>query len=283
MSKKSVSWVKIMAVITGSLFALNDAEAVKAVTKGGLGAVGALSGTAGVIESVSGDGPHTWGDVVSGAISGATATGSAAAVINAIPGIGNVSYGIMVAGGTVAGGVIAGSQIFSETDCLDDPVTGAFTCCHTYFNEGQRYADIGDYMFCIYEDKDANITHYGVRQCLQGNSPKKSSWFIGLFKDDFWQPECEYRYCNNKAPMAGLEQYIEHQPDLKNFCWNWTCKSGYKKKGNTCILLKTDTPVTPNVAESSINPYETAINKIEQQRQKIIKMCSDDINGGTMF
>ncbi len=242
-----------------------------------LGAVGAVAGTVGVIDSASGDTEHTWGNVLEGTLSGATAAAGGAAVINAIPGIGQIGYGVAIAGGAIVGGAISGSQLFSETDCLNDPATGLFTCCHTQFNQGQRYADIGDYMFCVVEND--GVKSYGVRQCLQGGDATKSSWWDGLWKDDFWQPECVYRYCggDQNGPLAGIDNYITHTPDIENFCWNWDCISGYTKSGNTCTSNGTNIPVSPVVSN---NPYDIAIKNIQVERQRIMRMCGSANAGG---
>ena len=256
----------------------------KAVASGALGAVGLVAGTAGVIDSASGQQEHSWGDVVQGTVSGATAAAGGAAVINAIPVVGNISYGIAVASGAVIGGVVAGSQLFSETDCLTDPVTGNFTCCHTQFNQGERYADIGDYMFCGVEQSNGQLTLMapGVRQCVQGDmddknsySGQKASWWDGLWKDDFWTPECAPRFCNNDSPLSGIESYIQYSPDSNNYCWNWDCVSGFRKSGNTCVKANTGTPVNPGTTPDSpnVNPYEELIKKIQAEQQRIMQLC----------
>ena len=107
-------------------------------------ALGVASGTAMVVNATAGQEEHSWGDVVQGAIGGGIAAGSGAAGVNAFVGVGQLAYAITVASGALVGGLVAGSQLFSETDCLYDPVTGKFTCCHTQFNQGERYADIGE-------------------------------------------------------------------------------------------------------------------------------------------
>ncbi len=239
----------------------------KKVGGGVLGAVGLVSGTMGVIDSASGQTEHSWGDVLEGTLSGATAAAGGAAIFNAIPVAGQIGYGIAIATGAVVGGIISGSQLFSETDCLTDPVTGKFTCCHTQFNQGERYADIGDYMFCGVEQNEKMVAVApGVRQCVQGGSTEKSSWWSGLWKDDAWQPECTPRWCDT-PPTDGIDQYLIPTADNENFCWNWDCINGYTKSGNTCIQSDTNTPVIPT------DPYENAIKKIRTQQQVIIQRC----------
>lgn len=254
----------------------------KAKVAGGVAVVG---GTATVVAATSGNTKHSGWDVVSGVIGGGTA---GAGVGSFVPVVGTaVAAGV----GAVLGGIITGSQLFSETDCLDDPITGAFTCCHTAFNKGQRQAEIGDYMFCAVNDSNGQPVAYGVRRCLQGDmkkgsetwSDKELSWWDGLWQDDFWEPECQYRFCD-EAPLRGLEEYIEYQPDVNNFCWNWVCKAGYIKSGNTCYTSDGNaaggTPsgtavVSPNApgAASTPDPYATAIKNIQAERQRIIDFC----------
>lgn len=250
----------------------------KAKVAGGVAVVG---GTAAVVSATSGNTKHSGWDVVSGVVGGGTA---GAGVGSFVPAIGTaIGAGV----GMVLGGVITGSQLFSETDCLDDPITGAFTCCHTAFNKGQRQAEIGDYMFCAVNDSNGQPVAYGVRRCLQGDikngsetwSDTELSWWDGLWQDDFWEPECQYRFCG-EAPLRGLEEYIEYQPDTENFCWNWVCKTGYTKSGNTCYtsdggVAGGTAVVSPNApgAASTADPYATAIKNIQAERQRIIDFC----------
>lgn len=225
------------------------------IATGAVGAVGLVAGASGVIDSASGTSEHSWGDVLQGAVSGATAAAGGAALVNAIPGIGQVGYGIAVAGGTALGALVAGSQLFSETDCLYDPVTGAFTCCNTVFNKGERLAKIGDYMFCGSPADSNSPTTVGpmVRQCLQGNMNKTetwsdtaANWWNGLFRDDFWAPECVVRYCDNEiAPQVGIDQYVQYIPNTTNYCYTWSCIDGYTRSGDTCVSTETNQPAAP--------------------------------------
>lgn len=254
----------------------------KLKTTGGaaLGAVGLVTGTMGVVNSASGQQEHSWGDVLEGTVSGAVAASGGAAVLNAIPVVGNISYGVAVAAGAVIGGVVSGSQLFSETDCLTDPVTGKFTCCHTQFNQGERYAEIGEYMFC--GDENNNKLAPGVRQCVQGDMDDESSysetaasWFSGLWVDDFWTPECTVRICDNVAPQNGIESYIQYVPDETNYCWNWVCVDGFERSGNTCVRKGSNTPVNPGTTPESpnVNPYDELTKKIQAEKERIIQLC----------
>lgn len=256
-----------------------------AVAKGAMGAVGLAAGTIGVIDAVSGNQAHNWGDVAQGAISGATAAAGGAAIINAIPVIGNISYGVAVAGGAILGGLIAGSQLFSETDCLTDPVTGLFTCCNTEFNKGERQVGIGGYMFCGSELPETNGTQIvqvpaRVRQCLQGGQPTKAEkWWQRPFKDDSWAPICVERFCDeNNKPVAGIDDYITYVPDTTNVCWNWNCIDGYVKQGNTCTF--NGNAVMPD----KLKDYNYWINLLQQTANSIRQACSDvmQINQGTL-
>ncbi len=227
------------------------------------GAVSLVGGTMAVVDSASGDGPHSWGSVVEGAIGGAAAGAGAGALLNVIPGFGQVAYGITVAGATIVGGMVGGSQMFSETDCETDPALGLYTCCNTEFNKGQRFVGIGGEMFCKFP---------GVRQCLQGGSTIESDWFTGMFKDDAWGP-CQEKYCNGiVAPDIGTDpDSILGVPFLDNetqqiACWNWTCNDGYKRVGNTCVAVM-------GADGLPTNPYDRVIHTIETQRKRIIAEC----------
>lgn len=260
----------------------------KSKLKGGaskaIGVLAVAGGVAGVYEATSGQQPHTATDVVSGVMSGAMAGMGVASVV---PGVGTaLGAGI----GAVLGGVIAGSQLFSETDCLTDPVTGKFTCCHTAFNKGERYADIGDYMFCVVDAADGVPAQYGTRQCQQGGSATKAEkWYDRLQLDDAWTPECEYRYCNNDAPKRGYDNYIVHTADTENFCWKWQCANGLVRVGDHCERAKAgavgvasngnggNTETEPVVSDTSNERYELAIAKIQAQRNRVISMCGANV------
>lgn len=244
------------------------------------GALGAVAGAAMVYDATSGQQKHSGWDVAEGAGGGLAAGSYIGSLI--LPGLGTT---IGAAVGATVGGVIAGSQLFSETDCLTDPVTGKFTCCHTAFNKGERYADIGDYMFCVVDAADGVPAQYGTRQCQQGGSATAHSWWDGLWQDDAWTPECEYRYCNNDAPKPGFDKYIVHTADTEKFCWKWQCADGLVRVGNWCERSKAgaagvasngtggNTETEPVITDTSKERYELAIAKIQAQRNRIIRMC----------
>ena len=247
------------------------------------GALGAVAGAAMVYDATSGQQKHSGWDVAEGAGGGLAAGSYIGSLI--LPGLGTA---IGAAVGATVGGVIAGSQLFSETDCLTDPVTGKFTCCHTAFNKGERYADIGDYMFCVVDAADGVPAQYGTRQCQQGGSETKAEkWYDRLQLDDAWTPECEYRYCNNDAPKLGFDKYIVHTADTENFCWKWQCADGLVRVGNWCERSKagagaaggeatgngSNTETEPVITDTSKERYELAIAKIQAQRNRIIRMC----------
>ncbi len=243
------------------------------------GVLGAVGGGVMVAESVSGQQQHSGWDVAQGVGGGVIA---GASIGSFFPGPGTA---IGAAVGAVVGGAIAGSQLISETDCLTDPVTGKFTCCHTAFNKGERYADIGDYMFCIVDATAGVPAQYGTRQCQQGGSATAHSWWDGLWQDDAWTPECEYRYCNNDAPKRGYDNYIVHTADTENFCWKWECVNGLVRVGDHCERAKAgaagvasngnggNTETEPVVTDTSKERYELAIAKIQAQRNRVISMC----------
>lgn len=246
-----------------------------------VGVLGAVGGGVMIAESASGQQQHSGWDVAHGVGGGVWA---GASIGSFFPGPGTA---IGAAVGAVVGGAIAGSQLISETDCLTDPVTGKFTCCHTAFNKGERYADIGDYMFCIVDATAGVPAQYGTRQCQQGGSATAHSWWDGLWQDDAWTPECEYRYCNNDAPKRGYDNYIVHTADTENFCWKWQCADGLVRVGNWCERSKagagaaggeatgngSNTETEPVITDTSKERYELAIAKIQAQRNRIIRMC----------
>ena len=244
-----------------------------------VGVLGAVGGGVMVAESASGQQQHSGWDVAHGVGGGVWA---GASIGSFFPGPGTA---IGAAVGAVVGGAIAGSQLISETDCLTDPVTGKFTCCHTAFNKGERYADIGDYMFCIVDATAGVPAQYGTRQCQQGGSATAHSWWDGLWQDDAWTPECEYRYCNNDAPKRGYDNYIVHTADTENFCWKWQCANGLVRVGDHCERAKAgaaggasngtggNTETEPVITDTSKERYELAIAKIQAQRNRVIRMC----------
>lgn len=247
------------------------------------GVLGAVGGGVMVYDATSGQQQHSGWDAARGVGGGAIA---GASIGSFFPGPGTA---IGAAVGAVVGGAIAGSQLISETDCLTDPVTGKFTCCHTAFNKGERYADIGDYMFCVVDATAGVPAQYGTRQCQQGGSATAHSWWDGLWQDDAWTPECEYRYCNNDAPKRGYDNYIVHTADTENFCWKWQCANGLVRVGDHCERAKAgavgvasngnggNTETEPVVSDTSNERYELAIAKIQAQRNRVISMCGANV------
>lgn len=216
------------------------AQVAGAVVGGALGAYGIYANTTGKHE-------HTGKNVVDGTISGIFGGASIGALAGAKGGW------IGAALGAVAGGLITGSQLFSEDDCLYDPIIPneqggpTFTCCNTVFNKGERFAKIGDYMFCDSTNENGQ-PYAGVRQCLQGGSQTKLGWWDGLWQQDAWTAGCTERWCNNNKPPHDNVILI---PDTKNFCWKWQ--------------LATD--------DASSDPYTTAINKLQSAIRAYEKQC----------
>ena len=153
---------------------------------------------------------------------------------------------------------------------------------HEAGRQGERYADIGDYMFCGVEQDDGsvNLIKPGVRQCLQDGEATAASWWDGLWKDDFWQPECVVRICDNTEPPTEFPGYIDYEPDTTNICWNWVCINGYERQGNTCVATgggsndggnPGGTP--PPSSALPIDQYNKLINQIQTERQRLIQQC----------
>ena len=219
-----------------------------------------LQGVAGaglVYAGTAGQQEHDGWDLASG-VGGGAMTG--AAIGSAVPAIGT-AVGAVVGG--IIGGVISGSQLFSETDCLYDPIIAnkeggpTFTCCNTAFNKGERYAKIGDYMFCDTLDANGMATPL-VRQCLQGGQATELSWWDGLWEDDAWSAQCQERWCNNNKPPR--DQVVQPIPDTKNFCWNWQIIDGTGSNGG-------------NGGGDTSDPYTTAINRLQSAIRAYEKQC----------
>ena len=192
-------------------------------------------------------------------VTGGTATGMA--IGNLIPGVGTVVGGIV---GFFVGGLTAGSQLFSETDCLHDPVTGNFTCCNTVFNEGERQVNIGGKMFCG-TDKGEIVYGY-TRQCLQGGSTQEAGFFDSIFLDDTWAAECEINFCDGKEPPK--DKMVSLAPDQNKFCWRWT------EQPNPENTIAVDNPDgTTVIINKSIDPYATLIQQIEQEITNLTTQC----------
>lgn len=242
-------------------------------TAGKVGSALAVVGGATMIYgATAGEEEHNAGNVVAGVAGGAMAGASLGSII---PGVGTA---IGAAGGAIIGGVIAGSQLFSETDCLRDPVTGLFTCCNTFFTNGQRNAKIGEYMFCANEKGEPMAP--GVRQCLQGDSDTELPWWKGLLKDDHWTPECKPRMCQGESePAAGMTQYVFWVGDTENICYKWICVDGYKRNGNKCIATSPSTPNQPSEPSAPTAPdtdamWDEIIQKIVNTRNIVSSQCA---------
>ena len=246
-------------------------------------ALGIAGGAAGIYASTTGKDEHDGWDIAGGAASGAIA---GATIGSIFPGIGTaLGAGI----GAIFGGLIPGSKVFSETDCLRDPVTGLYTCCNTAIQKGERQVPIGGYMFCGVDDQNGSNVALppGVRQCLQGKIKDESTWSDqgkkwyegGLWVNDFWQPECVVKYCST-PPTQGIEAYIEYIPDTQKFCWEWDCIDGYTRSGNTCVNASTNSTANPytNPGNPNANQYDELIKQLQIQRDMILQECGNVLN-----
>lgn len=256
-------FIAVGLCLSDSSFAVTATGATPSASSGGtaraMGVAGAAAGAAGIYASTTGQGQHGIGNVAAGTASGA---------------LGGAAFGVWgIVGGAVIGGAISGSQLLSETDCLQDPVTGKFTCCNTVFNKGERQAKIGEYMFCA--DKDNKLIQAGVRQCLQGGKDKEAGWWDGMWQDDAWSKECKLRMCaGQKIPDKGTpSDSIDWKPNTSLICWSWGCKNGYTKKGNTCVSNSARPDGTSSQVETE--SYDKLIQKIQQQIQQIQQECNE--------
>ena len=207
-----------------------------------------IGGVMGVIQATSGTGPHDWGDVMSGALNGATAGLGASMVF------GPIGWVEGTIGGAVIGSISAGSQLFSETDCQIDPKLNVFTCCHTEFQKGARWVDIGGQMFCEFPM---------IRKCLQcpnnfqascsdaEGSETAASLLPGSVRDDFWAAACTVRYCDGwVAPQVPANQIVPigkvEDGESGKVCWQWECADGRIRQGGKCVDAVADTNVYPD-------------------------------------
>lgn len=215
----------------------NVASAASRVNVGGaaLGVLGVVSGAAGLYESTAGTEKATWGDVGTGALSGAGVAAGAAALVNAFPIGGQIAYGGAVLIGAVIGSLGASGEMFSETDCEKDPVLGIYACCNIskLSNIDAYRAEIGDRMF-------ADFPY--VRYCVQGKQEFKEEqpWLKGRFLDDHWSATTEVGLCPGYSMPVNQDdmrvQLYAVNDENVGFCWAWECADvGRQRSGGTCV------------------------------------------------
>lgn len=169
---------------------------------------------------------------------------------------------IALGAGAAVGAATVLWQMFSETDCLTDPVTNKQTCCNTTTGDVKR--KIGDYMFC---EKKGGGQIAMVRQCKVGGRSKSSSGILGwakdLFSDDAWDDNCETRWCSGfSAPPNGLGDTVRYVPDTSKVCWKWDCGESFNYDATT----KQCTPKFcdghgPNEEEKDLPIYTFGLNE----------------------
>lgn len=175
----------------------------------------------------------TWGDVATSAAGTAMTVGGAAAIINAIPAFGQVTYVGAIAAGAAIGTFATGRKMFSETDCNKDPVRGFYACCNiSNLSNIQAYrAEIGQEMW--------TETFPYVSTCMQGNKPYEAgSWLEQRFLDDAWSAPVKRLCAGFVEPTDNahvLPTGYDPDGDGKNICWGWTCEEGYKVSGTVCV------------------------------------------------
>ena len=221
-------------------------------------------------EANAGEGARTGGDLLKAAAGGAMVGMGVASIV---PGVGTL---IGAAVGAVAGAATVGWQMFSETDCLTDPVTNKQTCCNTTTGDVKR--GIGDYMFCGKDGKKSAM----VRQCKVGGRSQKAEcswepWNWGgcikdAFSDDEWDKNCETRWCSGtSAPPNGLADLVVYDPDPSKVGWKWRCGDGLKLEGKKCVPNYCDGH-GPNEEEKDLPIYQFAI---DEENKCIIWDCID--------
>ena len=203
--------------------------------------LGAVAGMAGVVVGIRGlvdandtnYDKQTWGGVIGSAVSGAAVGAGAAAVLNAIPGVGQVAWGAASAVVAVGAGIHAGGAMFSETDCLVDGVRTVrtqegirpiYACCNiSKLSRIDAFrANIGDEMW----DEFPNI-----RKCLQGGYDTDQG-AAGLMLDDYWTGQQE-RMCDGAPRPVDMTNVVPigvdagTPEDNKDLCWTWTCEGNF--------------------------------------------------------
>lgn len=266
--------------------------------------LGVIGGGLLVYQGTVGNGPHSWSDVLYGALGGLTIGASVGTFTGP-------AYPFVVAGATIAGAAAGGAKFFSESggDCVYDPImmggNTVYTCCNTVYNKGMRWVGPGGTMFCELSNGSP-----GVQTCLNGGSTTTDS----PLKNDKWGPceETDTMWCPGVSKptdetgviyiptLDGLQSKIAEQKqskiqgkteeisftedDLKNvkICWDWACDSdsGYKKEGDHCVP---GSDVQESGTRSSSDPYDVLINKIQTERQRIINTCGQFIGASGLF
>ena len=264
--------------------------------------LGVLGGGLLVYQGTVGSGPHSWGDVVSGALGGLTAGASVGSLTGP-------AYPFVVAGATIVGAAVGGAKFFSESggDCVYDPILmggdTVYTCCNTVFNKGMRWVGPGGTMFCEMPDGSP-----GVHTCLNGGSTttdsmwKQDEWSDCQETDTMWCPGVSKPTDDNGVvyipTLAGLQTKVAQQQtskiqgvtpqsqtltedELKNvsICWDWNCDTelGFYKDGNICAYGKTndtsDSGTDATTASSLPDPYDVIIKRIQAEIQRITNQC----------
>ncbi len=202
------------------------------VASGALGVVGIGVGAYEIYKSGEAkEEKATWSDVARGASGGFSAASGTTMVLNAIPGIGNIAYGAIVAVGTVAGASWALTKMFSETDCATDPVMGKQACCNIskLSNIQATRIAIGGKMFCDWP---------GVRTCVQGKKEfeTEQSWLKGRFLDDHWSDTCKEAFCPGYVKPEPGDYNIQRFANTDDVCWFWECADdGMVRQGGKCV------------------------------------------------
>ncbi len=227
------------------------------VATGALGLVGMGLGAYEVYKSGEAkETKATWGDVARGASGGFSFGSGSVMFLNAIPGVGNIAYGTIVAAATVVGASVALTKMFSETDCILDPVMGQQACCNIskLSNIEAIRLNIGGKMFCDYP---------GIRTCVQGHQEftEEQPWFKARFLDDHWTETCQPGFCPGYVEPEGGDFNIQIYANTNDVCWFWECAdAGYIRDGAKCI----PGTVVPNITvgdacdSASLPQYATA-------------------------
>lgn len=242
---------------TNSKLNILKGTAGKVVSKG-LGVLSIVGGAKMWWDANMGEGARTGKDLLMSTAGGAMVGMGVASVLALSGPAGWIALGA----GAVVGAATVGWQMFSETDCLTDPVTNKQTCCNTTTGDVKR--GIGDYMFC---QKKGGGAMAMVRQCQVGGRSKSGSgvwgWLTDLVSDDAWSESCTTRWCSGtSAPPNGLGDSVRYVPDTSKVCWKWDCGESfnYDSKTKKCTPKYCDGK-GPNEEEKDLPIYIFGLNE----------------------
>ncbi len=205
------------------------------VVQGGAGLLAVAAGVTTVADGLASETEKkNWNDFAHTVAGTTAAFAGGAAFVNAIPVGGQLAYGVAITVGALSGAAMSGAQIFSETDCERDPVTGQYACCNisNLSNIQARRVNIGDEMFAEFPM---------VRTCVQGKKEftTEQPWLKGRFLDDHWSKSAKVKYCTGWVEPENPDDLIQafgSSDEEGKVCWQWECaESDMVRNGGKCV------------------------------------------------